>query len=244
MPSPGPHDRPADRAAAREALPGESDLRDLYRGDYVARFPDRPGRRLERLAPLLELPPAACVVDLACGNGLLLDLLHERIDEYVGVDFSSEFIAAAEERAARRGLTKGRFVCSDIEELLRASPEAFDAAFALDFAEHIDDRDFRRIFRAVRRALRPGAPLYLHTPNLAFVVERLKERGILAQFPEHIAVRDAAQLTALLEACGFRRIDVRFLSHYHPVLRPLHLLSALPGIGRALQARLFVRARA
>ena len=219
---------------------GDGGLRELYRDEYVARFPDAPDRRLVRLAPLFDLPPQARVVDLACGNGLLLDLVHERVASYVGVDFSSEFITAAEERAARRGLVKGRFVCSDLEAVLLARPDSFDAAFALDFAEHVDDDDFARFFRAARAALRPAAPLYLHTPNLDFVVERLKARGILEQFPEHVAVRDAARTTALLEECGFRRIEVRFLSHYNPVLRPLHLLSHLPWIGRAFRARLFV----
>jgi len=234
---------PADHFQQREhgTSPAEGEtLRDLYRSEYVSRFPQEPGRRLLRLAPLFDLPPGARVVDLACGNGLLLDLLHERVAEYVGVDFSSEFIAAAEERASRRGLVKGSFVCSDLEELLRSRPDSFDAAFALDFAEHIDDGDFARIFRAARAALRPAAPLYLHTPNLDFVVERLKARGVLQQFPEHIAVRTAARTTALLEECGFRRIEVRFLSHYNPVLRPLHLLSHLPWIGGAFRARLFI----
>ena len=228
------------RQPAPGTVRGDGDLRELYRDEYVARFPDEPDRRLVRLAPLFDLPPQARVVDLACGNGLLLDLVHERVAEYVGVDFSSEFVAAAEERAARRGLVKGHFVCSDLEELLLARPGSFDAAFALDFAEHVDDDDFARIFRAARAALRPAAPLYLHTPNVDFVVERLKARGILEQFPEHIAVRDAARTTALLGECGFGLIRVRFLSHYNPVLRPLHVLSHLPWIGRDFRARLFI----
>ncbi|MEZ5332960.1 MAG: class I SAM-dependent methyltransferase [Thermoanaerobaculia bacterium] len=230
---------PADRSVDSDSATTQ-DLRRLYGEEYVSRFPDAPDRRLRRLAPLFELPRQARVLDLACGNGLLLDLLQGRVESYVGVDFSETFVAAARERSERLGLLGGRFVCSDIEAFLEAEGAPFDAAFALDFVEHVDDDDFRRIFRAVAHRLRPGAPLHLHTPNLAFLLERLKERGLLTQFPEHIAVREAGALVSLLEESGFRAIRVRHLAHYHPLLRPLHLLA---GLGETFRARLFLVAR-
>lgn len=233
---------PADRSSASDSVSTE-ELRRLYGAEYVSRFPDAPGRRLRRLVPLFQLPPAARVLDVACGNGLLLDLLQGRVESYVGVDFSEEFVAAARKRTARLGLAGGHFVCADLEAFLATSPEPFDAAFALDFVEHVTDDDFLRIFRAVRKGLRPGAPLHVHTPNLAFLLERLKDRGVLAQFPEHVAVRDAPRLASLLAECGFPEVELTFLAHYHPLLRPLHLLTALPRIGDAFRARLFLVAR-
>jgi SAM-dependent methyltransferase len=237
MPAQPSHDPPT--GSRRDG----ADLRALYGEDYVARFPDAPGRRLRRLAPLFDLPPAARVLDVACGKGLLLDLIRDRVGEYVGVDFSPEFIAAAELRAARQGLPKSRFVCADVATFLGGGVEPFDAAFALDVAEHVHDTDLTRLFAAVRAALRPGGALYVHTPNRDFLLERLKERGVLRQFPEHVAVRDAARTAELLAGCGFGTVEVRYLSHYHPLLRPLHALSALPGIGPWLRARLFLVAR-
>jgi len=221
----------------------EQELRDLYRAEYLARYPDSPDRRLLRLSSRFDLRGDESVVDLACGNGLLLDLLHDRVGSYLGVDFSSEFIEAATERARRLGWSKGAFVCSDIEEYLDRRTAGFDVAFALDFVEHIHDPDCLRIFRAVRRSLKPSGILYLHTPDGAFLLERLKARGVLRQLPEHVAVRTRDEVVAILAACGFGRVMAHALSHYHPLLRLLHPLSRIPLVGDSLRARLFVEAR-
>lgn len=212
----------------------------LHSGDYVAMYERKPMSRIERLVPMMRLRADDHLADFACGNAMLLPLVAESVASYSGIDFSEDFIAAAERRALA---CPGRhsFHCADIVDFCAARPAAFDVGTALDFSEHIDDASFDAIFGAIRSALRPGGRLYLHTPNLDFFMERLKAAGVLRQFPEHIAVRTAQQHVDLLVACGFDRdaIRVHRIAHYN-VLRMLHPLRRLPRIGRWFEARLFI----
>ena len=155
---------------------------------------------------------------------------------YDGVDFSADFIAAAEDLA--EGKERYSFHCQDIVAYCGEHRGEFDIAATLDFSEHIDDETFVRIYSAIRRSLKPGGRLYLHTPNLAFFMEQLKDKGVLRQFPEHIAVRDADQNVDLLRQCGFRQIDVEKIAHYN-VLRYLHPLSSISDV---FAARLWIGA--
>ena len=50
------------------------ELRELYRDEYVSSYKEKNIRRIERILSHLSLRPDAKVVDIACGNGMLLDL--------------------------------------------------------------------------------------------------------------------------------------------------------------------------
>jgi len=213
----------------------------LHSGAYVEAYEHHPVSRIARLVPRMRLDVREELMDVACGNGMLLPLVHDKVAAYHGVDFSPDFIEVARRRAAADGITNGTFHCEDVIEFARAHPGRFAVATALDFSEHIDDADFVAIFTAVRGAMKPGGRLYIHTPNLTFLPELLKQWGILPQFPQHIAVRDAGHHLRLLEACGFARRDMRVdqLAHYN-VLRFVHPLRKLPIAGEYFAARLFI----
>jgi len=106
--------------------------------------------------------------------------------------------------------------------------------FALDFSEHVDDDVWAGILAGVTIALKPEGSLYIHTPNREYIIEVLQHVGILKQFPEHIAVRDAVQNSRLLQDAGFQLVSCKFLSHYEPRQKPLALLSYVPFLGRFL----------
>lgn len=109
----------------------------------------------------------------------------------------------------------------------------------LDISEHVPDNDWSKIVDAAYQALKPGGKVYLHTPNLDFVLERLKQHGVIRQFPEHIAVRDAKQNIRFFENSGYSRVTCHNLSHYN-ILRWLHPLSYVPVLGKHLAARLWI----
>ena len=218
----------------------DEDLRGIYDQRYVDVYDPHAVQRIRRMLPFFALSRDACVADFGCGNGVLLEIISPLIREYVGVDFSEPFVRAAERRRDARGITNGRFACADIVSLCEEHPNAFDIGFALDFSEHLYDDQFVRIFSAIHGALKPGAPLYLHTPNAEYFLERFHSCGILKQIEGHVGVRDARSHQHLLATCGFAHVDVRYLPHYLNLASKFHVLGALPVVGRHFRARLLM----
>ena len=226
-------------------MKSEEELVKLHSGSYVEMYERKPLSRLQRLVPMMGLQGDERVADFACGNAMLLALISDRIRHYDGVDFSEDFIAAARRRADHAGIRNCSFHCQDILAFCEQNPATFDVATAFDFSEHVYDDDAVRFFSAIRSSLRPGGKLYLHTPNLAFFMERFKDIGIIPQFPEHIAVRDEAANIEMLVRAGFARdgIRCRRIAHYN-LLKVLHPFHHLPLVGDFFAARLFIECRA
>ena len=218
----------------------DDELRAIYGQSYVDQYDPHAVQRMRRMLPLFDLSPEAVVADFGCGNGVLLELVAPMVREYVGVDFSEEFVRAAGRRRDAAGIRNGTFHCGDLVAFCEANPHRFDAAFALDFSEHVYDDQFLRIFRAIHGALKPGAPLYVHTPNAEYFMERLKASGVMTQVEGHVGVRDAARHEALFRECGFTDVRVTYLAHYLYIASLFHWLGRLPIIGRLFRARLFL----
>jgi len=213
-----------------------------FTGDYVSNYPKMTLYRLSRLLPYFSLEPDDIIVDYACGSGMLAEIIHGLVQKYVGVDFSSEFIALATERTSKLGIRNARFKTSDIVDFAKANEGVFDKAFAMDFAETIYDDEFRKIFKAALSSLKSGGTLYIHEPNGAFFVERLRDFKLLPRTKQVVAVRTAKQLERMLNEVGFCNIQIRMLAHYEMPFSFLHPLSKLPGLGKLFEARTFIRA--
>jgi hypothetical protein len=109
--------------------------------------------------------------------------------------------------------------------------------------EHVYDDTLRHMLTAIRGALKSSGRLIIHTPNGDYFIERLRARGVLGQIEGHVAVRNGAAYRHLLETCGFEDVRVRYLPHYLRVAGAFHRLGALPIVGPAFRARLFITAR-
>lgn len=217
-----------------------SDLKSIYQGSYVENLLAQTPYRVVRLLSYFELSENDVVADFGCGTGLLAELIVNRVRQYVGVDWSEEFVRVARERMQTWETDCVRFECADIVEFCGAHENEFDVAFTLDFSEHIYDSDFIPIYRGIYKALKPGGSLYLHTPNGEYVLERMKQSGILNQTLGHVAVRKADDYRTLLERIGYTDFRVWFLPHYLSVLRAFHFLSYLPLVGRFFQVRILL----
>lgn len=217
----------------------------LHGEGYVSRFETiHNPMRLERLVSYIKLEPYYEVADFGCGNGVLARYVAPNVRAYVGVDFSESFIKRAQSYFKRFGPANVEFHCASIEDFCCARPQRFDAAFAMDFSEHVPDIEWLKILRSIRTALKPGASLYLHTPNATFFLEKMKAHNFIAkQFPEHVAVRSAEENARLLREAGFFVGHIRKLAHYN-ILRLLHPLSYLPFLGTYFEARLLIEAHA
>ena len=216
------------------------ELEDFYKGSYVEKLGKQPVSRLRRLLPYFELKDSDIVADFGCGDGLLLSLIYSRVRRYVGIDFSEDFIAAANKRYSQAQIHNATFQRADIIAFCSQNNNTFDKAFTMDFSEHIYDDMFLSVYSAIFNSLKDNGKLYLHTPNGNYLLEILKNRGVLKQFPQHVAVRNAEENTLLLRQAGFSHVAVHFLPHYVRPLSYLHFLSYIPLIGRYFQARLLI----
>ncbi len=215
-------------------------LKRLHQGEYVAKHLAEGDVRLRRLLPYFNLEASDVVADFGCGCGRLLDLVHDKVASYYGVDFSEEFIAAARRRAVATGARNAAFECAAIEAFCSRYVGQLDKAFTLDLSEHVYDDTLVTTYGAIRQALKPGGRLYVHTPNGDYLLEVLKRIGVLGQFAEHVAVRNARANLRLLQAAGFTIVALRYLPHYVKPLSHLHFLSYVPALGSLFRARLFI----
>lgn len=197
--------------------------------------------RLLRLANHIKFKRTDDVADFACGNGLLADIISKKVNSYTGVDFSEPFILVAKRRQKTKGSTNTSFYVDDIVKFATENLNKFDKAFALDFTEHIYDRDLIRIFRSIRSTMKDDGRLYIHTPNGDYILEIFKKSGvILKQLEGHIGIRNGTELVRLFKKVGFSSIKISYLPHYLKFFSFFHFLSYIPLIGRYFEARLLI----
>jgi SAM-dependent methyltransferase len=226
---------------------------DLYPDEYfeglhrVTPFaaPERKWRERDRDILRLTAPsPEKVVLDLGSARGDVCFLLSPHVKEAIGIDASPKAIEIAEAEQRRRGLTNMRFVAGDVARLEPIADGSIDVAGAFDLLEHVDDATVRQMLGALSRVLRPGGVFVAYTPNREHYVERMKAHNLLlAQFPEHIAVRRPSELRRLLAEEGWRLLELDYSTAPFPGVRWIEkLLSPLPGIGRLFRYRILLKA--
>jgi 2-polyprenyl-6-hydroxyphenyl methylase / 3-demethylubiquinone-9 3-methyltransferase len=193
---------------------------------------------------LSQPTPEKIALDLGSARGDVCFLLAPRVREAIGVDASPRALEIAEAERERRGLANVRFLRSDVASLDGVSDASIDVAGAFDLLEHVDDATVRQMLRALTRVLRPGGVLAAYTPNREHYVERLKAHDfILKQFPEHIAVRRPREIQRLLEAEGWRLLEMTYSPAPFPIVHWIEkLLWRVPGLGRLFRYRILLRA--
>jgi ubiquinone/menaquinone biosynthesis C-methylase UbiE len=107
---------------------------------------------VERL--LATCPAGARVLDAACGTGRYFALIAASGRRVVGVDQSAGMLAQARAKGIAESLVK-----VGLQEL--PFNAEFDGAMAIDGLENVPPEDWPLVLTNLRRALRPGAHLYL-----------------------------------------------------------------------------------
>jgi len=211
---------------------------DVYGPDYYARMyrPHwflRNRRKYEErdtaLRRLVRPGPTTRVLEVGSARGDTAFFLSPLVAEIVGIDASPPAVAAARAERAARGLSNVRFEEADARDLTRLAGAPFDVVLLADFVEHVLDDVLVPCLAGARAVLRPGGALAVYTPNAAHWAERIKAAVPLLQQEDHIAVRTAERVVALVGAAGFSVEDLFFSASPYPVLGALD--RALPMVG-------------
>jgi SAM-dependent methyltransferase len=118
-------------------------------------------------------PPGGRVLDAACGTGKYFGLVLDAGRRVAGADQSAGMLAKAGAKHPDVPVEK-----VGLQEL--AFDAEFDAAMCVDAMEYVFPEDWPLVLANLRRALRPGAHLYL-------TVERTDERLLAKAFAEAVA---------------------------------------------------------
>ena len=193
--------------------PDDDRLRQFYSEGYFESGPDLRGyesygacesfltmnfeRRIERLSPHVS---SGRVLDLGCGYGYFLRCLGGQY-KGTGMDISEHAVKSAREKFGldvRAGvLTESSF-----------PPGHFSLVTMWDVIEHLPDP--KSTLLNVRAVLKDDGVLAMTTGDSGSLVAKLcRGRWHLLTLPEHLWFFSERTLRNLLEATGFRVIDVR-----------------------------------
>jgi 2-polyprenyl-3-methyl-5-hydroxy-6-metoxy-1,4-benzoquinol methylase len=150
------------------------------------------------LRPLLPPPGTGPVVDLGCGQGALVGLLHPDGYDAEGIDISPEQVALA----AANGVTGVRE--GDYLSLLAGQPDRYAAVLATDLLEHLTKSEVLATFDAAAAALAPGGVFVARVPNAVSPLGGHIQAGDFTHETSFTA-RSVRQLAA---AAGFSAVTV------------------------------------
>jgi SAM-dependent methyltransferase len=165
------------------------------------------------------VPQGGCVIEIGCGNGKFLSLLHEiRPDiQLAGVDIEDAGIA---------GLPGFTFHHGQLEDV-DIAPSSFDAVYCSNLIEHVPDP--QRFLNKCREILQPGGVIIGITPDHLSLDRYLFGRYWAGyHYPRHTFVFNHRNIRTFLERAGFDVVRLTG-SHAYWYLSLANLLVELPG---------------
>lgn len=163
-------------------------------------------RKKGRIFQELEMGKTAEVLEIGCGDGRLLDILHCACPStwrYSGLDWSET--AIAEIRSKGYDGRAGNIENLDIPDW----DEKFDLILMHQVIEHV--RFPRLVLEKIRTLLRPGGVLAIETPDIDAWDYRIFGKRYWAGYhiPRHFFIFNKANFTQLAQDTGYEVIRVR-----------------------------------
>jgi SAM-dependent methyltransferase len=155
---------------------------DWYRFAYppsMAKTPwaQRTVEEVDRVVAILDPPPGARILDLACGTGRHALELSSRGYDVVGVELLEANVEVARE-AATTGSLETEFIAADVRSL--ELEEEFDVVLSLNdgaIGYFPTEDENRKVFEAVSAALGPGGRHLAQLPNVMHAEAFMPTKG-------------------------------------------------------------------
>jgi O-antigen chain-terminating methyltransferase len=153
---------------------------------------------LERYQPYADrFQPQTRVLDVGCGRGEFLELLHKRGVQGVGLDADEGMIECVRSKGLQAEQGGG-------VAFMKGHPGDFDGVFAAHVIEHYEGSAVAELVRAAAIALRPGGRLLLVSPNPHNLQMHLRDFWV---DPDHVRFYNADAMRWLLHDAGFHSLE-------------------------------------
>ena len=213
--------------SSEETVASSVYTRDYYEAhcDGYAEFQNARGsllpERLQLPFQIAGLTPGMSALDVGCGRGEIVWHAARLGARAVGFDYSTSAIEIAAETTKSSPDAGAILIHLGNAQRLPYRDGSFDRAFMLDVVEHLHPAELHRAFLEIRRSLRPGGRLIVHTmPNTWYyqvgypifrVVQRLRGKRLPAdprdrwKYKEvHVNEQNLIRLRRALTAAGFK----------------------------------------
>jgi SAM-dependent methyltransferase len=152
----------------------------------------------------------ARVLEIASGQGFFLDMLRGASISALGVEADAELCSSA--RARGLSVEQANFF-----EFLEGCPAAsFDGCMASHIVEHFLPERVEQLLRLIHRAVKPGSPLVILTPNIANLRRAV---GDFWRDPTHVRPYPVSALSKLLRRTGWQEEESFEYTDRKPSLR-------------------------
>jgi 2-polyprenyl-3-methyl-5-hydroxy-6-metoxy-1,4-benzoquinol methylase len=112
------------------------------------------------ILPRLPVYRKSKILDVGCGQGQLVGLLHRYgYTDVNGIDASPEQVSLAH-KLGRMTVSLG-----NLFEASQDTPGSYDVVTAIDVVEHFDRQEVQQVFQAFSNLLTPGGVFVFRTPN-------------------------------------------------------------------------------
>jgi 2-polyprenyl-3-methyl-5-hydroxy-6-metoxy-1,4-benzoquinol methylase len=197
----GKADGPVDKVKAGDYLKRIKEQLSPYQySDFEQRFRGEETSVKEKLKKYLpHFAESDNILDIGCGRGEFIQLLHEEGKQAEGIDLSESMLNVARER----GLT-----CTNSDALgfLKQKPnDSLGGIFSAQVIEHLEPEYLRELVIESLRVLRKDAPILLETVNplSVFALSNIYFLDVTHQKPLHPEF-----MRYLLESSGFSDVNI------------------------------------
>jgi 2-polyprenyl-3-methyl-5-hydroxy-6-metoxy-1,4-benzoquinol methylase len=202
------------------AIPGDYQARALESPRAAQRFWHQAKLRIiDRVAPAQA---GARIADAGCGSGVISAHLARSGAEVVGFDSNPAAVAFATSAYASPHL---RFVLGPFEQIVADGP--FDQFYCLEVVEHLYEEQAIEVLRLFARAAKPGAQLFVTTPNahsawpaIEWALDRLQLVPTLAE-AQHLTAFNRRTLARAMNTAGWNVEEIGTFNGIAPFLAPI-----------------------
>jgi 2-polyprenyl-3-methyl-5-hydroxy-6-metoxy-1,4-benzoquinol methylase len=134
------------------------------------------------------------LLDVGCGDGLLLEIARRAGTEVLGLEVSASLIRLAQQRLGARSVSAA--------QPAQFPPASFDVVTLINVVEHLHSP--RQMLQSVARIIRPGGLMLVHVPNFGGLPARLAgPRWHQIEPLAHFYYFTRRTLSQMLRECGF-----------------------------------------